>query len=692
MTRFRPCIDLHNGQVKQIVGSSLRDEGNVAVENHVSDKDASWFAELYRQDNLTDGHIILLGPGNEEAAQSALKVWPNAFHIGGGIDIDNAQFWLEAGAKKVIVTSWLFVEDELNWERLERLSSKIGRDRLVIDLSCKKSDGEWKIATNRWQTISKTALSKETLKRAENYCSEFLIHAVDAEGLQAGIDETLISFLAENCTIPVTYAGGAKSLEDLVTISRISDGKVDLTIGSALDIFGGKAVRYRDCVNWNLDSDFGTPFPKRYVGPTHHFQLVFNWCWELIKHLPALFKLRREYRKRPPNLEPRVVLFSDSLDEVNGIAISARLLVKAIRKQGHNATLLGVSAHTRNGRGIVEADGTILFPQVFSMEMVGYDESELSIPSLREIIRYFKRHKIDLVEIETPSSGGMMALVISKIVGIKVISHYRTDVYSYLQMLVANQPIVQLFAKTWVKVFSRLSSPVIVPSTHFKEKLQVDVGLKADQVALLPRGADLKNYSPQNREGKYWENHFKEQGSVRFSFVGRVSEEKELPFLEEVWRDYSATHPEAQLLIVGKGPYLEKMKSRCADLNSIRFTGVRHGTYLAGLYANADWFLFPSGTDTFGNVVVESLASGTPAIVSDSGGPRDIVEDQKSGMVIPFRDHQAWYNALVQAEEITVKKLETPWRAAAAERAQQFTLEKSARAFWDFYLHVLQKS
>jgi phosphoribosylformimino-5-aminoimidazole carboxamide ribotide isomerase len=251
MTRFRPCIDLHEGQVKQIVGETLVD-GADPHENFVSDKPASWFSSLFREDGMTGGHVIMLGPGNEKAAKDALATWPGGWQLGGGINDENAVDWLEAGASHVVVTSWLFSkEGRFDISRLERLSSLVGRDRLVIDLSCRNSGEGWVVSMNRWQKPTDLFVTSQTLQHLSNFGSEFLVHAADVEGKCAGIDERLVDALGEWSPIPITYAGGARSMEDLAIVDRLSNGKVDLTIGSALDIFGGKMVCYRDCVDWN---------------------------------------------------------------------------------------------------------------------------------------------------------------------------------------------------------------------------------------------------------------------------------------------------------------------------------------------------------------------------------------------------------------------------------------------------------
>lgn len=248
---FRPCIDLHRGKVKQIVGNSFSDEGTKMQTNFATDRPSSWFAKIYRRDSLFGGHIVMLGTGNKDAAYLALRTFPGGLQIGGGITPDNAFDFLEAGASHVIVTSWLFDGNQLNFEKLKTISGKVGRERLVVDLSCRRRNNAYLVASHRWQTTTFLEVSAQSLKNIGRYCAEFLVHAVDVEGLQQGIDLELIELLAKSSPLPVTYAGGARSINDLRLVHQQSNGLIDLTIGSALDIFGGSGVRYADAVKFN---------------------------------------------------------------------------------------------------------------------------------------------------------------------------------------------------------------------------------------------------------------------------------------------------------------------------------------------------------------------------------------------------------------------------------------------------------
>jgi len=248
-SKFRPCIDLHEGSVKQIVGGTI--DGPEFKENFVADRDALWFAELFKRDGLDGGHVIRLGDGNDDAAMRALSAWPDGLQLGGGLNLENGQQWIDSGASHIIVTSWLFSEGELDWERVRLLAKEIGSSRLVIDLSCRKLGDAWNVATDRWKTTTDTVVNKELFERLAPYCDEFLVHSADVEGKVGGIDEGLVRVLSEFELRPVTYAGGIASFENILTIDRLSDGKLDFTVGSGLDIFGGDALKYEDMLNWN---------------------------------------------------------------------------------------------------------------------------------------------------------------------------------------------------------------------------------------------------------------------------------------------------------------------------------------------------------------------------------------------------------------------------------------------------------
>jgi phosphoribosylformimino-5-aminoimidazole carboxamide ribotide isomerase len=253
---FRPCIDLHDGKVKQIVGSSLTDNSSLVKTNFISSHSPAYYADLYRHDNLSGGHVIMLGNGNTDAARQALKAYPDGLQIGGGINIDNAIEWLQCGASKVILTSFIFSGGELNRRNLCDIFTLVGRDRLVLDLSCRILNGEYYIVTDRWQKFTGIKVDADTLGNLSDYCSEYLIHAVDVEGKQAGIDLPLLEIIGNYSPIHAVYAGGIRSLEDIKKVWEIGQGRVSFTIGSALDIFGGN-LGYREVINYTEELNNG---------------------------------------------------------------------------------------------------------------------------------------------------------------------------------------------------------------------------------------------------------------------------------------------------------------------------------------------------------------------------------------------------------------------------------------------------
>ena len=243
---FRPCIDIHNGQVKQIVGGSLRDEGNSAEENFVAEQDAAFFAQFYQRSGLKGGHIILLNSQDSEyyeatrqQAISALKAYPGGLQVGGGIHPDNARVFLDAGASHVIVTSYVFQGGRIHYDKLKKMTEAVGKEHLVLDVSCKKTEAGYQVVTDRWQKLTEEKMDIALLERLADYCDEFLVHAVDVEGRTEGIERELVALLGQWGRKPVTYAGGVHSYEDLRLLGEIGKGHLNVTVGSALDLFGG---------------------------------------------------------------------------------------------------------------------------------------------------------------------------------------------------------------------------------------------------------------------------------------------------------------------------------------------------------------------------------------------------------------------------------------------------------------------
>lgn len=246
---FRPCIDIHNGQVKQIVGASLRDKGDEATENFVAAYDASYYARLYKEHNLKGAHVIMLNSKDSEyyeatKAQALLAIseYKDSLQVGGGIDDKNAKFFIDNGASHVIVTSYVFKDGLIQYENLDALVKAVGKEHIVLDLSAGKKDGGYVIVTDRWQKYSSVNITAELFVELSQYCDEFLVHGIDTEGLKKGPDMDLIKILSDvssKVNTPITYAGGIANTDHIKMIEELSGGKLNYTIGSALDIFGG---------------------------------------------------------------------------------------------------------------------------------------------------------------------------------------------------------------------------------------------------------------------------------------------------------------------------------------------------------------------------------------------------------------------------------------------------------------------
>ena len=408
----------------------------------------------------------------------------------------------------------------------------------------------------------------------------------------------------------------------------------------------------------------------------------------LILNIPKLLKLRsylKKERKQHPADDVRILFYSDNLDETNGIANNLRNVIPYMRAHGMHAFLAGNAFNTRPC-GVVENGYCILLPRLFSMEQLGYANSELAIPRVGPVLRLLKRYPVDLIEFETPSPGAWLVCFCAKVAGIKVFSHYRTDVPTYTRTLVKAKWMFH-FVLWLMKIFYGMTKPVVSPCKDYADILTSQLKIPANQVQILPRGLPLEKFSPDLRGKGTWEKYSDSANrKVRFSFIGRISKEKNLEFLNGVWKKFAAKHSDVELMYVGYGWYLEEIKKFFEGDNSVHFAGEQGGETLASLYADSDFFLFPSVTDTFGNVVVEAMSTGTPAIVSNYGGPHDIVMDEAAGRILPI-DEDAWLNALEECRRIYLEEPATyaKMRETAHERSLKYTMESSTKAQFEFF-------
>ena len=414
----------------------------------------------------------------------------------------------------------------------------------------------------------------------------------------------------------------------------------------------------------------------------------------LFLNLPKLLKLRfylKKERKQHPADDVRILFYSDNLDETNGIANNLRNVIPYMRAHGMHAFLAGNAFNTRPC-GVVENGYCILLPRLFSMEQLGYANSELAIPRVGPVLRLLKRYPVDLIEFETPSPGAWLVCFCAKVAGIKVFSHYRTDVPTYTRTLVKAKWMFH-FVLWLMKIFYGMTKPVVSPCKDYAKILTTQLKVPENKVQILPRGLPLEKFSPAMRGKGVWEKYNgateaiqNENRKVRFSFIGRISKEKNLEFLNGVWKKFAEKHNDVELMYVGYGWYLEEIKKFFDGDNSVHFAGEQGGETLASLYADSDFFLFPSVTDTFGNVVVEAMSTGTPAIVSNYGGPHDIVMDEAAGRILPI-DEDAWLTALEECRKLYLEQPEVyaKMREVAHERSLKYTMESSTKAQFEFF-------
>jgi glycosyltransferase involved in cell wall biosynthesis len=412
-------------------------------------------------------------------------------------------------------------------------------------------------------------------------------------------------------------------------------------------------------------------------------RFVILYVFDFAVNLPALFSLRSWYRqvKSLHSEEPMVACVGENLDEVNGIALTSRIMLRKLREQGKGVFIFGTAFHAKNPRSEGPDGSVIMAPGRYSMDQAGYAASEVAMLRLDEFIKFLRRHPVDVLEFQTPGPVSVQCLVAARFAGIKTLSHYRTDIITYAKLLVKNRLGVWII-NTWTTLMTRWMGPVVVPSEAYREKVR-QMGVRPERIYKLPRGVDFANFHPDKAAGGAWRRLGLPESGIKLLYVGRVSREKNLDQLADDFPILAEAIPGISLTIVGDGPYLQGLKDRLIGKGNVHFTGVIHGDTLSGVFASADIMVFPSLTDTFGNSVVEALASGVPCVTSDEGGPQEIIVDGECGLIFNHRlPGDLARKILVLARD--PEKLSS-FKACARQRAMLFTYDRSAQAFWDFY-------
>jgi glycosyltransferase involved in cell wall biosynthesis len=412
-------------------------------------------------------------------------------------------------------------------------------------------------------------------------------------------------------------------------------------------------------------------------------RFVFLYSVEILANLPAIFRLRAWYRqvKAKPASEPMVACVGDNLDEVNGIALSLRIMLRELRGQGREVFIFGTAFHTQPPRREGPDDSVEMAAGRYSLDQAGYAASEVALMRIDGFIDFLRRHPVDIIEFQTPGTVSFLCLVVAKVVGIQTLSHYRTDILTYSRLLVKNRLGIWLI-NTWTVIITRLMGPVIVPSEAYRAKV-AEMGIAPQRIHKLPRGVDLSKFHPSKAGNGAWQRLGLPASGIKLIYVGRVSREKNLDALADIFPSLADRLPGVKLIIVGDGPYREGLGDRFRGRTDVYFTGVVQGEDLAGIFASGDALVFPSLTDTFGNSVVEALASGVPCVTSNEGGPREIIIEGESGLIFDPRipgDLEAKILALASDPDRL-----SSFKAKARERALEFTYDHAAEAFWNFY-------
>ena len=371
---------------------------------------------------------------------------------------------------------------------------------------------------------------------------------------------------------------------------------------------------------------------------------------------------------------PRVTIVSDTVDDINGVAIGLRRLVAAATRAGHSASLVGPASATRPAD-----DGVVRIPPAMTAVLPFYTQMTWTVPSLPALVDHLARCT-DLVQLATPGPMGIAGLIAARMLGLPVIAQYHTEVADYAAHM-TGMPFVRELVGPIVGWFYQQADLCLAPSAAVDKRL-VELGVPRARIQRVARGVDPDLFHPRRRDRAALARHEVGRGPVAL-YVGRLSREKNLDTLAAAWRLVHATHPDATLLVVGDGPYA----SAAVGPNVIQL-GARHGEELAALFASADVFAFPSETETFGNVVIEAAASGLPIVVAAAGAAHEHVIDGITGEVCPGRDPTAFARAIVQLFDDAPRRQRMG--EAARAHALRFDLARAVRSTWDLYHGVLR--
>jgi glycosyltransferase involved in cell wall biosynthesis len=364
----------------------------------------------------------------------------------------------------------------------------------------------------------------------------------------------------------------------------------------------------------------------------------------------------RDVRKRFGLGErPKVVLLTDTLFEINGVAASIKRMIREAIKRDKDFTVVTcLSAHERARHtadpeiaGWIAAGRLKLFEPVAQLDFPEYNDLQIRVPPLLDLMKYLQEEGFTKMHLSTPGIIGLAGLAAAKALQIETAATYHTSVPEYVENY-TNDVALEALAWQYMIVFYHSVDEVLVPSKYIARLLHKR-GLRSRKLLILDRWVDVARFHPDKRQPGFYATRYglaDEAQLVKFLYVGRVAVEKNLSLVAQAYRRLRETHPHCHLIIVGDGPYRARLEAELAGVPAT-FTGILEGEQLAVAIASADAKLFPSTTDTWGNAPLEAQACGLPVVVSGTGGPVELMEDGVTGLVVDGRDVVSLHDAML---------------------------------------------
>ncbi|MFO0830533.1 MAG: glycosyltransferase family 1 protein [Phycisphaerales bacterium] len=382
----------------------------------------------------------------------------------------------------------------------------------------------------------------------------------------------------------------------------------------------------------------------------------------------------------------RVMLFTDTLGDVNGVSRFIRNAADQALAGGHDFTVV-----TSTNFDVPDRPNIVNVKPLYATRMPKYENLELAFPPALDLVRLARRRRPDVIHISTPGSVGLAGRWAARALGVPVAGVYHTDFPAYIEKLFHHESLT-LGCEQYMRVFYRAFSAIFTRSDDYAQSL-LRLGLPRDRLHTLRPGIRVEEFHPRFHDASAWERAGSPAGAVRLIYVGRVSVEKNLPMLTRVWREADrqlrAQGVSAELNIIGDGPYRAQMQEELRGTRA-RFLGFRYGAELSALYAGAHLFVFPSTTDTLGQVVMESQASGMPVLVTDQGGPKEVVRNGETGFVLPAHDERAWASRIVCLAGDDA--LRSRMGLAAHAFMQEYSMQRSFEHFWEVHRQVHERT